>query len=246
MKFYFYLTFPLFLFFPGYACAQNTLKVKYTETMYFDQNADVPPQMAANMPKSRINNKILFSTEEQSIYIVNKEDKVEEEQNPNRGRWAMRRQGVDPKVYCDYSNEQQLTYADMFGKEFLIEESLLSIKWKLHSGEQRDILGYTCIKATTMKDTVEVTAWFTPKISVSVGPSGYFGLPGLILAVSEGESKVTLATMVEEDFVGDSPIVKPSKGDLITREEFEKLRREKMEEMRQMYGGQGNRMMIRG
>ena len=57
-----------------------------------------------------------------------------------------------------------------FGKEFLIEEGLPSTKWKLHSGEQRDILGYTCIKATQQKDSITITAWFTPKLAVPVGP----------------------------------------------------------------------------
>ena len=236
----------LFTFFSG-ANAQDVMRIKYEETFFMNPGPDMPPQMAAQMPKSRKNRKILLATEENSYYFVNKEDPdPEEEVGSNHGRWAMRRQGVDPKVYSDYTNEQKLTYTDLFGKEFLIEEGLQPAKWKLHSGEQRDILGYTCIKATQQKDSTTITSWFTPKIAMSVGPDGYYGLPGAILAVSEGESRVYLATLIEQKYAGEAKIEKPTKGTKTTREEFEKIRKEKIEEMRQMNGGQGQRIFIRG
>lgn len=227
--------------------AQDTIKIKYEETFYITPSADMPPQMAAQMPKSRKTRKILVATEEKALYTINKEDVFpEEEDGGHRGRWAMRRQGVDPIVYLDFNEEQKTTFTDLFGKEFLIEEALPPTKWKLHSGEQRDILGYTCIKATQQKDSITITAWFTPKLSVSIGPDGYHGLPGAILAVSEGDDKVTLATAVQSPFVGEVKIEKPTKGEKTTREKFNQIRKEKMEEMRQMNGGQGQRMFIRG
>lgn len=227
--------------------AQSFVRIKYEETIYLNPGPEMPPQMAAQMPKSRKMKKILLAGESQSIYFVNKEDpEPDPEANSGRGRWGMRRQGVDPKVFCDYDQEQKRTYTDLFGKEFLIDETLSAPKWKLHSGEQRDILGYTCIKATTQRDSTVITAWFTPKLSLSIGPDGYYGLPGTILAISEGESKVFLATAIEDPYTGQAIIEKPVKGQSITREEFEKVRKEKIEEMRQMYGGQGQRMFIRG
>ena len=227
--------------------AQDTIKIKYEETFYMTPSADMPPQMASQMPKSRKHRKILLSTEEKALYIVNKEDVVpDEEDGSHRGRWAMKRQGVDPIVFLDFDAEQKTTFTDLFGKEFLIEEGLPSTKWKLHSGEQRDILGYTCIKATQQKDSITITAWFTPKLAVPVGPDGYHGLPGAILAVSEGDDKVILATAVVSPFAGPSPIEKPTKGEKTSREKFDQIRKEKMEEMRQMNGGQGQRVFIRG
>jgi GLPGLI family protein len=227
--------------------SSETLKVKYSETIFFEMKGDMPPQLAANMPKSRKLNKILYATAQSSLYIVNKEDKVEENEDTGRSRWAMKRGGVDPIVYCNYDDLKTITGTDLFGKEFIIEEEK-EYTWKIHTGEQREILGYTCIKATYQKDSILTTAWYTPKIQMSVGPDGYNGLPGLILAVSEGERKVLLATLVEEKFLGSPAIVAPSKGEKVSREKFDKIRNDKMKEMKEMYGrGNGSGpIMIRG
>ncbi len=220
------------------------VKVKYSETMYMEQRGDMPPQMAANMPKSRSVNKILFSTGSKSLYLVNKEDKVEQVEDQSRGRGGMRKRGVDPIIYCNYDAMKMVTYTDFFGKEFLINEEK-EYAWKIHSGDHRDILGYTCIKATFQKDSTLVTAWYTPKIQMSVGPDGYSGLPGLILALSEGENKVTLATMVEEKSNSTQAIEEPTKGEIVTREKYSEIRKEKMKEMKEMWGG-NQRGMMRG
>jgi GLPGLI family protein len=221
----------------------ETIKVKYTETMYLEQKGDMPPQMAANMPKSRNVNKILYATPGKSIYIVNKEDKAEEVEDRARGR-GMRKRGVDPIVYCNYETLKMVTFTDFFGKEFLINEEK-EYAWKIHSGEQRDILGYTCIKATYQRDSTLVTVWYTPKIQLSVGPDGYSGLPGLILAVAEGEKRVTLATVVEEKSVNPPAIEEPTKGEVVTREKFNEIRIAKTKEMKEMWGG-NQRGMMRG
>ncbi len=239
----FFITFLNILSIGLSAQENNVFKVKYAETMYFEERSDMPPQMAANMPKTKSVNKILYSTSSKSTYIVNKEDKVEQVEEPNRGR-GMRRRTVDPIVFCDYDALKMVTYTDFFGKEFLINEEK-EYTWKIHSGEQRDILGYTCIKATFQKDSTTVTAWYAPKIQLSSGPDGYSGLPGLILAVSEGENRVTLATMVEEKSINPPMIEEPKKGEIVTREKYNDIRNEKMKEMKEMWGG-NQRGMMRG
>lgn len=239
--------FSAFIFSIHISGQEKGLKIKYSETVFMNIKMDMPPQMAANMPKSRQRNKILLANETASLYIPNKEDKVVEEPNNDRGgRWSMRNKMVEPIMYQNFDEANMSTYLDLFGKEFLIEEQITEYKWKLHSGEQREILGYTCTKATTMKDTVEVIAWFTSKVPQSIGPAGYTGLPGLILALSEGESRVILATSIEQDVVLTQAIEKSSKGEKVSREEFEKIREEKVKEMRAMYGGsgQGGRPLI--
>lgn len=226
--------------------AQENIKVKYTETVFFDNSVNLPPQAMANMPKSRDNKKILFANDSSSIYVVNKEDVEPQETSSGDGRqWRSRRPRVEAIVYNNINNNIQTTFTDLFGKEFLIEEESVS-KWKLHSGEQRDILGHTCVKATQMKDTTLVTAWFASDLQYSIGPDGYNGLPGLILALSVGESKVLLATSIEENVKLTTAVEKPTKGDKVTRAEYEKLRKQKMEEMKEMWGGQGgNQRMFR-
>ncbi len=224
-----------------FAQQSESTKVKYNETIYFEIKAGdmpqgMPPGMADKMPKNRSSNKILYATPTKSLYVVNKEDKVAETEDSGRARWGMRRGNVDGKVFCNYDDLSMVTYTDMFGKEFIIKEEK-EYTWKIHSGEQRDILGQTCIKATYLKDSTTVTAWYAPKIQIPSGPDGYSGLPGIILAVSEGDKKVILATALEEHFTAAPAIEEPTKGEVVTRQKYDEIRKQKMKEMREMYGG---------
>ena len=54
------------------------------------------------------------------------------------------------------------------------------------------------------------------------GPSGFFGLPGLILELTD-DNRTYSATEISLN-QSDYNIVKPKKGVIITQEEFEKLR----------------------
>ncbi|MCW5520849.1 GLPGLI family protein [Aureitalea sp. L0-47] len=88
--------------------------------------------------------------------------------------------------------------------------------------------------------TVEVTAWFTPQIPVGNGPGEYAGLPGLILELNVHRttllcSKIILNPKEREE------IVPPSKGKGVTREEYNKIVKEKMDEMRENFRGRGGR-----
>jgi GLPGLI family protein len=226
----------------------DILKVKYTETMYMEKMmANIPPQFAANFPKSRDSKKILFSDGIKSLYVANKEDKEPEPTESSRsgGGFRMGRRTDKSEIFTNSDDLQKISFTDLFNKEFLITEEA-EYTWKIHSGEQRDVLGYTCVKATTMQDTIEITAWYAPKLKTSVGPDGLYGLPGTILAASYGEDRVILATALEEKAMNTPPLVAPSKGDKVTRQQFNKIRDEKTEEMRKMFssGAGGGRGMI--
>lgn len=99
-------------------------------------------------------------------------------------------------------------------------------------------------KSTDPMDEIEVpkyivvTAWYTPQIPVSTGPAEYHGLPGLILEVS-ADRTVMLCTKIVMNPQDKEPIDKPSKGDIVTRDEYNTIMKEKIEEMREMYGGRG-------
>ena len=58
------------------------------------------------------------------------------------------------------------------------------IIWDI-SAEQEKILGHLVQKATTFFAGREWTAWFTPEISIPDGPYKFYGLPGLILKISD-------------------------------------------------------------
>lgn len=58
------------------------------------------------------------------------------------------------------------------------------INWKI-SNEQKNLLGYSAQKATTFFAGRKWTAWFTSEISIPDGPYKFYGLPGLILKISD-------------------------------------------------------------
>ncbi|MFK7781319.1 GLPGLI family protein [Psychroserpens sp.] len=85
---------------------------------------------------------------------------------------------------------------------------------------------------------VVVTAWYTPQIPVSAGPAEYHGLPGLILEV-QADRTVMLCTKIVMNPQDKEEIKKPDTGEVVTRTEYNTIMKEKIEEMRQMYGGRG-------
>ena len=170
----------------------------------------------------------------------------------------------------EYKNLKTKSYIqdqEYFGKKFLIKESMEPLQWKM-TGESKTIGQYTAFKATTTKvstdvdftsmfrrgrngrtedkseeeeeKTVEGIAWYTPQVAVSQGPGEYWGLPGLILEVSAGNITMICNKIVinpEEKI----KIVAPTKGDEVTKEEYNKIVTKKMEEFSNSRGRGGNR-----
>ncbi|MDO1502537.1 GLPGLI family protein [Winogradskyella maritima] len=88
---------------------------------------------------------------------------------------------------------------------------------------------------------VEVIAWFTPQVSVSQGPAEYWGLPGLILELSAGNT-VMLCTKIVMNPGEPEEIKVPEKGEVVTKAEYTQIITDKMEEMRNNRGrGRGGR-----
>lgn len=90
---------------------------------------------------------------------------------------------------------------------------------------------------------IVVTAWYTPDIPINQGPENYWGLPGLILEVSDGKT-VILCSKIVINPKEKKEIKAPKKGKLVTQSEYDKIVAEKMEEWREMgrQGGGGFRM----
>jgi len=87
---------------------------------------------------------------------------------------------------------------------------------------------------------VVVTAWYTPQIPVSTGPGEYHGLPGLILEV-QADRTVMLCTKIVMNPQVKEDINRPDKGEVVTRDAYNTIMKNKIEEMREMYGGRGGR-----
>lgn len=90
------------------------------------------------------------------------------------------------------------------------------------------------------KRLLEVTAWYTPQIPINSGPESYWGLPGLILEVNAGRTTMLCTEIIinpEETIT----IEKPTKGKKVDREEYNKIVKEKAEEIREQFRNRGSR-----
>ena len=164
------------------------------------------------------------------------------------------------KIYKNAQDKISINETEMMGKFFLVTEDLEKTKWKM-SGESKKIGQYTCYKATYTKQVeekvfsfgswnqtngtnqpkkpkkmrdVEVVAWFTPEIPVSSGPSWYQGLPGLILEVSDDDTKI-LCTKIVMNPKEKSKIKRPKIGKVISILDFVTLQDQKRIEAREMW-----------
>ena len=87
-----------------------------------------------------------------------------------------------------------------------------------------------------MPKEVTITAWYTPEIPVNQGPEVYWGLPGLILEVSDGKT-IILCSKVVLNPKNKAEIKASTKGKEISQKEYDETVVKKMEEMREMNQG---------
>ena len=163
---------------------------------------------------------------------------------------------------------------EFYGKQFLVKDKLLEIKWKMGT-ESKQIGQYMCYKATAAiptddltwytfswgdlrrqaqqkNDTIsgqpkepevrltQIEAWYTPQIPVAHGPGEFWGLPGLILEVSAGNT-IMLCSKIVMNPEEKTKIEAPDKGKEITKVAYQKTIREKMREMRDNRGRRRSR-----
>jgi len=79
-------------------------------------------------------------------------------------------------------------------------------------------------------DMTQVVAWYTPQIPVSHGPAEYWGLPGLILEVSAGNTTMLCSKIVVNP-KDELKIEAPDKGKIVSKAEYETTVLGKMKEM---------------
>jgi len=146
---------------------------------------------------------------------------------------------------------------EFYGKRFLVKDELIKIDWNLGT-ETKMIGNYTCYKAAAMVPKSElswfdfswsdlrsnsedgkkieepmlvVEAWYTLQIPVPQGPAEYWGLPGLILEVSSGNTTLLCSELVLNP-TEKIKIEAPDKGEEITKKEYTSTIRKKMVDMR--------------
>jgi len=87
---------------------------------------------------------------------------------------------------------------------------------------------------------INVVAWYTPQIPINQGPGDYWGLPGLILEVQADRTTI-LCTKIVMNPDDKKEMKIPSKGKEVTKKEYDKTVKKKIEELRESRGGRNGR-----
>jgi GLPGLI family protein len=83
---------------------------------------------------------------------------------------------------------------------------------------------------------IEVTAWYTPQIPVNQGPDDYWGLPGLILEINANRTTILCSKIVINP-QNKEEIKILSKGKAVTKQEYNDIVKQRVEQMRDDFGG---------
>jgi GLPGLI family protein len=164
--------------------------------------------------------------------------------------------------YKNVKTNSQVQNQEFYGKNFLVKDSLQPIVWVMGK-ETKEIGNYTCFKATASIPTNELTwynfswnrlnettddsakddiamtiveAWYTPQIPVGHGPLEYWGLPGLILEVSAGNTTMLCSKIIINP-KEQVEIKAPEKGKIVSKEEYQQIISKKMIEFRDNRSG---------
>lgn len=256
----------LFSFIFTNALSQNFQGIAYysSQTQIKDFNIsgegitpDMKEKMMEKMKKAFEKNYILTFTNSESVYA--EEEKLDAP-NPSGNRISMGFSGGNnSKYYKNFKNKQFINNNDIFGKEFLITDSLEKFDWKI-TEEQKKIGNYSCNKAqiiipVTEEDIKEyeefkkkqegnktsfmtisepkdeiIEAWYTMEIPVSNGPREFWGLPGLILELHDGNTTLLCSKIVINP-KEKIEIKAPKNGKKVTQKEFNKIQEDKMNSM---------------
>ncbi|PZO29889.1 GLPGLI family protein [Flavobacterium macrobrachii] len=191
--------------------------------------------------------------------LYEEEQKLEEPKGASDGMSISISFSGGGKKYLNVKDKNSIVEDEIFGKEFLIVEPLVKPEWKLID-ETKKIGDYNCFKAELTipvsekqkKDYEEflkkeekkpalfkmekpedkvITAWYTPEIPVSFGPDNYWGLPGLILEVSE-ERLIILCSKVVLSNKEKTKIKAPNTGEKVTQKKFDEIQKKKTDSMK--------------
>ena len=175
--------------------------------------------------------------------------------------------GSGSLYFKNLKEKRFVSKTEIMGKTFLIKDSIPNYQWQLTS-ETKNIGNYTCYKAmfsaevenmmmtvengetkqTKKSETITTTAWYTPQIPISNGPTIYHGLPGLILEINDGKTTIVCTEIVLNP-LEKITISEPDKGKIVTQGEFDKIREEKNKELMERFqsrDGKGIEIKIGG
>lgn len=224
----------------------NSGTITYNELI--ELNVQLDGEMAAfaaMIPKEQRSQKLLCYTPGATLYKNKKKTEESSHNMDNDGAQVMIKMDMpDEIIYKDLQAGKIFEQKEFMGRQFLVEGDVKKYKWKM-TGKQKEIAGYACREATTIRDKDTITAWFTPAIPVSSGPGSLGNLPGMVLEAHIGSRVHITAAKIEAGKVDKAQLAKPKAGKKMSEDEFEKIVKEKTAEMQQENGGNGNRIIIR-
>ena len=97
------------------------------------------------------------------------------------------RSNIKWEVFLGYP-EGKVSVADrVFSDNYLSEEPLEPIQWKINEDSVKNLMGYDCIQAECDLYGRHWVAWYAPELPCSSGPWLLRGLPGLIVQAYDTE-----------------------------------------------------------
>jgi GLPGLI family protein len=215
----------LFIFIGNLSAQTNSLSVNYSLKIGFDESFsknDALKDYYALAQKGAQSIKLKLEANKNVSYFA-MEDIIKNDEID----FAIAFAEASTSYFIDVKKDQKTKYESGFFGEYMIEYQETT-PWKLEN-ETKQIGSYLCYKATSEQVVVNpkktfkhpIVAWYCPSIPFNIGPKGYTGLPGLILElqvrnITWGATKIEISNE-------NKIIEKPSKGKLITEEEFKKI-----------------------
>ena len=119
----------------------------------FDGNKDMTPEMKTQIMErmKKMFEKTFVLNFDKSASIYKEEEKLDAPGQGGGGRMMASFMGGGGTYFKNVKEKQYTVDKEVFGKEFLIKDSLPNLKWVL-SDESKKIGDYTCFKATAVKE----------------------------------------------------------------------------------------------
>lgn len=146
------------------------------------------------------------------------------QENLNMGADFMTKLPQPTFEYSIYKNRMlhKVIYVDAITfKKYSYEEPTDLFSWQINSAKE-SIDGYPCQQAITTFRGRKFTAWFTRQIPVSDGPYKFYGLPGLIIKISDQKNQYVFDLVKLTQNTNPITIDIPNGVINTTREEFTK------------------------
>lgn len=185
MKLKFSITVFLYLIYSSLLYSQNNLKGTLRHEAIYKYSYQENDLDTANV---KTENMILKISKDFSYYFSLSSMKIRESRevfkktgkisNRNSIQWP----NIHYTILKNYAKNEMI-FSNKFGlKYFSYAKKMDSFKWTLHD-EKKEILGYSCKKATTSFAGRDYIAWYAIDIPISDGPYKFNGLPGLIFSI---------------------------------------------------------------